>query len=111
LIDDVVTDLRASGEDVPEPLAERRFSGEFVTRVPSDLHRLLAIEAAEAGVSLNRLVSAKLAMPLSAGRAIRRGTAERGKSVAARWRMLPAGPSGRAPGRCRRLSNVLTSLS
>ncbi len=79
LIIDVVADLRASGEDVPEPLAKRRFSGEFVARVPSELHRLLAIEAAEAGVSLNRLVSAKLAMPLSAPRAIRRSARNRGK--------------------------------
>jgi predicted HicB family RNase H-like nuclease len=84
LIGDVVADMRGAGEDIPEPLAERRFSGEFVTRVPSELHRLLAIEAAEAGVSLNRLVSAKLAMPLSAPRAVRRGAADRGKSAATR---------------------------
>jgi predicted HicB family RNase H-like nuclease len=84
LIGDVVADMREASESVPEPLAERRFSGEFVTRVPSELHRLLAIEAAEAGVSLNRLVSAKLAMPLSAPRAIRRGAADRGKPAAIR---------------------------
>lgn len=63
LVQDVIADLRASGEPVPEPIAERVFSGRFVTRVPSDLHRRLAIEAAEEGVSLNRLVSNKLAMP------------------------------------------------
>jgi predicted HicB family RNase H-like nuclease len=66
LVSNVVSDLAARGDKVPEPLAQRRFSGEFVTRVPSELHRLLAIEAAEAGVSLNRLVSFKLAMPLRA---------------------------------------------
>lgn len=82
LIGDVVADMRAAGDEVPEPLAKRRFSGEFVTRVPSELHRLLAIEAAEAGVSLNRLVSAKLALPLSAPRGIRRGARHRGKAVA-----------------------------
>lgn len=79
LIGDVIADMRARGEDVPEPLAERRFSGEFVTRVPSELHRLLAIEAAEAGVSLNRLVSAKLAIPLNTLRTIRRHTRQRGR--------------------------------
>jgi len=31
-----------------------------MVRVPPDLHRRLALEAAEAGVSLNRIASAKL---------------------------------------------------
>ncbi len=56
----VVKDIRANGEPVPEPLALRRFSGKFVVRVPPEVHRRLAVEAAEAGVSLNRLASAKL---------------------------------------------------
>jgi len=74
LIVDVVANMDASGEAPPEPLADRRFSGEFITRVPGELHRLLAIEAAEAGVSLNRLVSCKLAMPLRAPAPLRRPT-------------------------------------
>jgi len=56
----VVKDLRANGEPIPEPLASRRFSGKFMVRVPPEVHRHLAVEAAEAGVSLNRLVGAKL---------------------------------------------------
>ena len=63
LVEDVVAELRANGEPVPEPFSERAFSGKFMARIPSDLHRRLAIEAAEEGVSLNRLVSHKLAMP------------------------------------------------
>ncbi len=62
LVAEVVDDLLASGESVPEPLAERQFSGEFRLRIPPALHRALAIEAAEQGVSLNRLVSAKVAI-------------------------------------------------
>jgi predicted HicB family RNase H-like nuclease len=54
-------DLRASGEAVPEPLASRDYSGQFKVRIPPQLHRRLALEAAENGVSLNRLVSLKLA--------------------------------------------------
>lgn len=61
LVAEVVDDLLASGEPVPEPLAERQYSGEFRLRIPPALHRSLAIEAAEQGVSLNRLVSAKVA--------------------------------------------------
>jgi predicted HicB family RNase H-like nuclease len=63
LVNDVVADMRQNGEPIPEPFAERVYSGKFVTRVPSDLHRRLAIEAAEQKVSLNRLISSKLAMP------------------------------------------------
>jgi len=44
----------------PRPLALRRYSGKFLVRVPPETHRRMAIEAAEEGVSLNRLASAKL---------------------------------------------------
>jgi predicted HicB family RNase H-like nuclease len=81
LVDDVVAHMGTSGETAPEPLADRRFSGEFVTWVPGELHRLLAIEAAEAGVSLNRLVSCKLAMPLRAPAPLRRTTRARAKTA------------------------------
>jgi predicted HicB family RNase H-like nuclease len=62
LVADAVTDMRAQGETVPEPFGERTYSGKFQARVPPELHRRLAIEAAEEGVSLNRLVSFRLAM-------------------------------------------------
>jgi predicted HicB family RNase H-like nuclease len=60
VVADVVTDMKKTGEELPEPLAERHFSGKFMVRVPPGVHRNLAVEAAEAGVSLNRLASAKL---------------------------------------------------
>ena len=57
----VVLDMLDSNEQVPEPLSEKTFSGKFVVRVPAEVHRLLALQAAEQGVSMNRWVSAKLA--------------------------------------------------
>ncbi len=60
LVAKVITDMRRKSEVPPSPLSGRRFSGRFIVRVPPDVHRDLAVEAAEAGVSLNRLVSAKL---------------------------------------------------
>jgi len=60
VVTDVVADLETSGEPVPEPIAIRQYSGKFMVRVPPELHRQLALEAAESGVSLNRVVSAKL---------------------------------------------------
>ena len=56
-----VADMQAHGEDAPQPLAEKRYSGEFRVRIPPEVHRNLAMQAAEQGVSLNRLASAKLA--------------------------------------------------
>jgi predicted RNase H-like HicB family nuclease len=60
LVSQVAADMRAAGESVPEPLALREYSGRFMVRIPPGVHRELAIEAAEAGVSLNRLISSKL---------------------------------------------------
>ncbi len=53
--------MQSAGETVPEPLAEKNYSGEFRVRIPPEVHRALALQAAEQGVSLNRLASAKLA--------------------------------------------------
>jgi len=61
LVGEVIEDMLASGEKVPEPFADRKYSGKFQVRIPPELHRHLAIEAAEQGVSLNRYLSAKLA--------------------------------------------------
>jgi predicted HicB family RNase H-like nuclease len=55
-----VADMIANGEVPPTPLAEKRYSGEFRVRIPQRVHRALALEAAEQGISLNRLASAKL---------------------------------------------------
>jgi predicted HicB family RNase H-like nuclease len=61
VVTEAVNDMQASGDAIPEPLAEKRYSGEFRVRIPPELHRALAMQAAEQGVSLNRLASAKLA--------------------------------------------------
>jgi predicted HicB family RNase H-like nuclease len=60
LVRECVDDMKASGEEIPEPLLSKNYSGKFMVRVPPETHRMLAIEAAESGVSLNRLVSSKL---------------------------------------------------
>ncbi len=57
---EAVIDMRNKNESPPLPLSSRSYSGKFVVRVPPEIHRELAIKAAEEGVSLNRLVSAKL---------------------------------------------------
>ncbi len=56
----VIKDMQATSEVIPEPLATRKYSGKFIVRVPPDVHRKLKIQAAESKVSFNRLISAKL---------------------------------------------------
>jgi len=52
--------MEADGDSIPEPLSNKKYSGKFSVRIPPEVHRHLAIQAAEEGVSLNRLISAKL---------------------------------------------------
>lgn len=47
---------KESGYQIPEPLAHRKFSGKFVTRIDPRLHRDLAMKAKESGKTLNGLV-------------------------------------------------------
>jgi predicted HicB family RNase H-like nuclease len=61
VVADVVRDMQESGDMIPDPIASRPYSGKFMVRVPPEVHRKLAVQAAEAGVSLNRLASSKLA--------------------------------------------------
>ena len=61
VVAECVSDMVNNGENVPTPIASRQYSGKFMVRVPPEVHRHLAIEAAESGVSLNRIASAKLA--------------------------------------------------
>ena len=60
LVDEVVSDLVKNKETPPAPISARCFSGRFIVRIPPDVHRELALKAAEQGISLNRLISSKL---------------------------------------------------
>jgi predicted HicB family RNase H-like nuclease len=60
IVAEVVADMQINHEAIPEPLSEKHYSGEFRVRIPPEIHRNLAMQAAEQGISLNRLASAKL---------------------------------------------------
>lgn len=57
----VVADMKRNREEIPLALADKAYSGQFKVRIPPQVHRALALQAAEEGISLNRLASAKLA--------------------------------------------------
>ena len=61
VVSSCVQDMTKNGEETPNPIATRKYSGKFMVRVPPEVHRHLATQAAESGVSLNRIASAKLA--------------------------------------------------
>ncbi|MGD0855247.1 MAG: toxin-antitoxin system HicB family antitoxin [Dehalococcoidia bacterium] len=62
LVAEAVSDMKSNNENIPQPLALKRYSGKFMVRIPPNIHRDIAIQAAEARVSINRVVSAKLAI-------------------------------------------------
>lgn len=61
LVSEVIEDMQKNNEEIPEPFSTRKFSGKFIVRVPPELHRRIAEEAAEEGVSINRLITSRLA--------------------------------------------------
>jgi len=60
LVDEVVHDMEANNEPLPEPLADRPYSGKIHFRTTPEVHRKLTIRAAEAKVSLNRYLNSKI---------------------------------------------------
>ena len=60
LVHECIADMQAQNEAVPEPMATKNYNGKFMVRIPPETHRMLAIQATESGISLNRLVSSKL---------------------------------------------------
>ena len=60
VVAEVISDMMHNGESVPQPIATKRYSGKFMVRIPPDVQRPLAIQAAGAGVRLNRLASSQL---------------------------------------------------
>jgi len=58
--------LQKHEEPVPVAPSRKEYSGQFNVRIDRRLHRALAMEAARAGVSLNAIVSQKLAKETSA---------------------------------------------
>ncbi|MCK4841999.1 MAG: toxin-antitoxin system HicB family antitoxin [Methylococcales bacterium] len=61
VVKECLDDMLQNGEEIPLPISLRNYSGKFMVRIPPEVHRHLALEAMEAGVSLNRIVSSKLA--------------------------------------------------
>jgi predicted HicB family RNase H-like nuclease len=60
IVEEWIETLAADGDELPEPLAAKKFSGKFVLRVEPALHRRLAAKALAAGESLNSFCTGAL---------------------------------------------------
>ncbi len=60
LVDDVLADMEEAGEMPPEPLGVKHFSGKISLRMSPEQHRRISMEAAEAGISLNKLILSRI---------------------------------------------------
>lgn len=60
VVQGVLDEMAESGENPPEPLGARVYSGKFALRMAPEQHRRLAMEAAEQGVSLNHLATSRI---------------------------------------------------
>lgn len=61
LVSNVINDMESNNEIIPVPLSTKNYSGNLSIRIPPEVHRKLAIQAAESNISINRLISVKLA--------------------------------------------------
>lgn len=52
-----VQSLKEDGEPVPQPIATREYKGKIALRIAPDTHRLVALQAADAGLSINQYLS------------------------------------------------------
>ena len=60
LVLETIKDMQNENEEIPEPFSTRDYSGKVLLRITPETHRLLVIQAAESGVSLNRYISSRL---------------------------------------------------
>lgn len=60
VVNEAVKWLKEDNKPVPEPLGLKKFKGKLTLRVPPEVHRKLAINSAEEGVSVNQYILSRL---------------------------------------------------
>lgn len=65
LVAEIVDDMRTQGEEIPTPWDERAFSGKFNLRLGPELHKQVALHAAERHESINTYVIKQLGAGLA----------------------------------------------
>ena len=60
VVEEVLRDLLAEGEEIPKPWEERIFSGKLNLRLGAQLHKKVALDAAERQESINSYIVKQL---------------------------------------------------
>ena len=60
VIEEAVATLRKEGKPLPPETANKDFSGKIALRIPSSLHKKIAIKAQQCGESINRFIQEQL---------------------------------------------------
>lgn len=60
LVDEAAGLLKKEGRSLPPALAHKKYSGRILLRIPSPLHKTLAIRALQRGESVNRVIQSRL---------------------------------------------------
>ena len=60
LVSFLLDEMKKDGDSPPVPLTKKVYSGEIRLRMPSEIHRRIAIEAAEQGTSINQLILSRI---------------------------------------------------
>jgi len=60
VVAETVAWLEEENEPIPEPFGMKKYKGNLSLRVPAEVHKNLAIQSAEEGVSLNQYILSKI---------------------------------------------------
>ena len=60
VVEEVLRDMLAEGEEIPKPWNERTFSGKLNLRLGAELHKRVALDAAERQESINSYIVKQL---------------------------------------------------
>jgi predicted HicB family RNase H-like nuclease len=52
--------MKEENESIPEPFGLKKYKGNLTLRIPSEVHKKLAIKSAEEGVSVNQYILSKI---------------------------------------------------
>jgi hypothetical protein len=59
-VEEAIQILRKEGRPLPVATANKKYSGKIALRIPSQLHKTLAIKAFQEGESVNKLIQQRL---------------------------------------------------
>ena len=60
VVEESINWMKEENEEIPEPFGLKKYKGNLTLRVPTEVHRKLAMKSAEEGVSVNKYILSKI---------------------------------------------------